>query len=106
MKALNGPAFWAAVLTLAGLAVWLSLEPLQYLQMVMRAQHLEWRTAAGIAPLGLATLAVMFTLPTATRHAGDGQWRRAWTLLAVAYALALGLAWPLRWVVWMLTADF
>jgi hypothetical protein len=106
MRALNGLAFWTAVLAIAALAVWFSLEPIQFLGMAATAQHLAWRGLANIAPLGAATLAVMFIVPPATRRAQAGKWRKAWTLLALAYGLALGLAYPARWLVWMLTADF
>jgi hypothetical protein len=106
MKGLGGLAFRIGVLALAVLAVWLSLEPIQYLQMAAAAQHLEWRGLANIAPLALAVLAVMFIAPAAWRQASDGKGRQAWTLLTLGCALALGLAFPARWLTWMLSADF
>ncbi len=106
MRRLNGLAYWTAVLTIAALAVWFSLQPIQFLLMSMAAQHLEWRGLANVAPLAGAALAVMFLVPTAVRHAQNGKWRRAWTLLAVAWVLMLGLAFPGQWLAWKLTADF
>lgn len=104
MRALNGAAFWIGALALAGLAVWFALDPVRYL--LTSGGRLDWRGVSNIAPLAAATLAVMFILPTAARLAQEGKWRKAWTLLTVACALALGLAYPGRWLVWTLSADF
>lgn len=104
MRALSGPVFWVAALALAGLAIWFAVDPIQYV--LMSGGHFEWRGVSNIAPLAAATLAVMFILPTAARHAQEVRWRKAWSLLLLAWGLALALAYPARWLVWMLTADF
>lgn len=104
MRTLNGAAFWIATLALAALAVWFALDPIQYL--LMSGGHYEWRGVSNVAPLAAATLAVMFILPTAARQAQEGRWRRAWPLLCLAYGLALGSAYPLRWLAWTFSADF
>jgi len=101
---LNRIAFGVALPALAVLAIWFALDPIQYL--LMSGGRLEWRGVSNIAPLAAATLAVMFTGPAAARQAQIGKWRRAWTLLAIGYALALILAFPGRSLVWSLTADF
>lgn len=106
MKGLGGLAFRIAVLAIAVLAVWLSLEPIQYLQMAITTRHVEWRGLANIAPLALAVVAVMFVAPVAWRRASEGKASQGWTTLALGYALALCLAFPARWLVWMLSADF
>ena len=106
LRALNSLAFWLAVLGIALLTVWFSLEPLEFLQLSMTAQHVKWRGLANVGPLAVAVLAIMFTVPTAAGRAQDGKWRKGWTRLAFAYALALSLAFPGRWLLWSLLADF